>query len=78
MKMPLDEGERGEWKSWLKIQYSKNLRSCGPITLWKTEGEKAEAVDRLYFSGLQSHCSPLQMVTVAMKLKNSCSLEVKL
>ena len=23
-KEPLDEGERGEWKSWLKIQHSKN------------------------------------------------------
>ena len=21
---PLDEGDRGEWKSWLKTQYSKN------------------------------------------------------
>ena len=21
---PLDEGERGEWKSWLKTQHSKN------------------------------------------------------
>ena len=24
-KEPLDEGERGEWKSWLKTQHSKNL-----------------------------------------------------
>ena len=23
-KEPLDKGERGEWKSWLKTQYSKN------------------------------------------------------
>ena len=23
-KEPLDEGERGEWKSWLKTQHSKN------------------------------------------------------
>ena len=22
--LPLDESERGEWKSWLKIQHSKN------------------------------------------------------
>ena len=75
MKMPLDEGERREWKSWLKIQYSKNLRSCGPITLWKTEGEKAEAVDRFFFSWAPQS---LQMVTVAMKLKDACSLEGKL
>ena len=26
-KVPLDEGERGEWKSWLKSQHSKHLRS---------------------------------------------------
>ena len=26
-KEPLDEGQRGEWKSWLKTQYSENLRS---------------------------------------------------
>ena len=26
MKKPLDEGERGEWKSWFKTQHSK-LRS---------------------------------------------------
>ena len=23
-KEPLDEGERGEWKSWLKTQHSEN------------------------------------------------------
>ena len=30
-KEPLDESERGDWKSWLKTQYSKNLRSWHPI-----------------------------------------------
>ena len=24
LKKPLDEGERGEWKSWLKTQHSEN------------------------------------------------------
>ena len=24
LKKPLDEGERGEWKSWLKSQHSEN------------------------------------------------------
>ena len=24
LKEPLDESERGEWKSWLKAQYSEN------------------------------------------------------
>ena len=27
-KQPLHEGERGDWKSWLKTQHSNN-KSCG-------------------------------------------------
>lgn len=31
-KETLDDGERGEWKSWLKIQHSKNkIMVLGPI-----------------------------------------------
>ena len=30
-KEPLDETERGEWKSWLKAQNSGNLRSWHPV-----------------------------------------------
>ena len=30
-KEPLDESERGEWKSWLKTQHSENLRSSHPV-----------------------------------------------
>ena len=39
-KEPLDESERGEWKSWLKlnIQKTKNMAS-GRITSWETDGE---------------------------------------
>ena len=44
-----------------------------PITSWQTDGETVDS-DRLYFLGLQS----LQMVTAAMKLKDTCSLEGKL
>ena len=34
-KEPLDEGERGEWKSWLKTQHSKTkIMASGPITSW--------------------------------------------
>ena len=28
---PLDEGKRGEWKSWIKTQYSKLLRLWHPV-----------------------------------------------
>ena len=77
MKKPLDEGERGEWKSWLKIQYSKNFQDH---SMWShhfmaNRGEKVETVDRYFFSWAPKS---LQIVTVAMKLKNSCSLEGKL
>ena len=36
-KEPLDESERGEWKSWLKTYHSENMAS-GPITSWQIEG----------------------------------------
>ena len=37
---PLDEGERGEWKSWLKSQHSKTkIMASSPITSWQIVGE---------------------------------------
>ena len=54
-KESLDEGERGEWKSWLKPQHSKtNIMISGPITSWQIDGETVS--ERFYFLGLQSHC----------------------
>ena len=39
-KGPLDEGERGKWKS-LKLNIQKTkIMACGPITSWQIEGEK--------------------------------------
>ena len=35
-KKPLDESERGEWKSWLKAQYSEN--EDHGITSWEIDG----------------------------------------
>ena len=37
-KEPLDEGEREEWKSWLKTQHSKMVSSS--MTSWQIDGEK--------------------------------------
>jgi len=53
---PLDESERGEWKSWLKTQHSKNLdpgiQSHQFITnRWGNSGNSG----RFYFLGLQNH-----------------------
>ena len=54
---PLDEGERGEWKSWAQIQHSKaKIMASGPITLWQIDGEKNGNSDRLYFLGPPNHC----------------------
>ena len=53
----LDEGERGEWKSWLKTQHSEN-QDHGiwshhfMSNRWGNSGNS----NRLYFRGLQNHC----------------------
>ena len=57
----------------LNIQNTKIMAS-GPITSWQIDGETMETV-RLYFGGLWNQ---LQMVTAAMKSKDTCSLEEKL
>ena len=56
----------------LNIQKTKIMAS-GPITSWEIDGETVESV-RLLFWAPKS----LQMVTAAMKLKDTCSLEKKL
>ena len=50
MKQPLDEGERGEWKSWLKlnIQKTKIMAFCS-ITSWPIDGETIETVTEFIF-----------------------------
>ena len=55
----------------LNIQKTKIMAS-GPITSWQTD---RETVRDFILGGLQKS---LQMVTAAMKLKDSCSLEEKL
>ena len=63
-----EESEKVDLK--LNIQKT-NIMASGPITSWKIDGEKN---DRLDFWAPKS----LQMVTAAMKLKDTCSLEGKL
>ena len=57
----------------LNMQKTKFMASS-PITSWQIEGETMETVTD-YFGGLQKS---LQIVTAAMKLKDTCSLEEKL
>ena len=57
----------------LNIQKMKILAS-GPITSWEIDGETVETVSDSILGGSKT----LQMVIAAMKLKDACSLEVKL
>ena len=63
-----EESEKADLK--LNIQKTKIMAS-GPVTSWQIDGE---TVREFIFLGSKS----LQMVTSAMKLKNTCSLEEKL
>ena len=49
--------------------------TSGPITLWQIDGETVETVSDFILGGAPKS---LQMVTAAMKLKDTCSLEEKL
>ena len=69
-----EESEKAGLK--LNIQKTKIMAS-GPITSWQTDGETVETVETVsdfIFGAPKS----LQMVTAAMKLKDSYSLEEKL
>ena len=57
----------------LNIQKMKIMAS-GPITSWEIDGERVETVIRLFLGAPKS----LQMVTAAMKIKDTYSLEEKL
>ena len=48
--------------------------ASGPITSWQTDGETVKQWQTLFWGAPKS----LQMVTVAMKLKDTYSLEEKL
>ena len=51
-KEPLDESERGEWKSCLKINIQKaKIMASGPITSWQIDGETMETVTDFIFLG---------------------------
>ena len=59
----------------LKLNIEKTkIMASGPITSWQIDGETMETVTDFIWGAPKS----LQMVTVAMKLKDTCSLEEKL
>ena len=71
-KKPLDESERGEWKSWFKAQHWENEdHGIWSHHFMEIDGE---TVSDFIFWAPRS----LRMVTAAMKLKDAYSLEGKL
>ena len=70
MKVKEESGKDG-----LKLNIQKTkIMASGPITSWQIDVETMETVTDFIFLGSKS----LQMVTVAMKLKDVCSLGKKL
>ena len=57
----------------LNIQKTK-IMAPGPITSWEIEGKQWKQCQTLFFGAPKS----LQMMTAAMTLKDTCSLEGKL
>ena len=67
-----EESEKAALK--FNIQKTKIMAS-GPITSWQVDGETVRLIYLfIYFWAIKS----LQMVTVDMKLKDTCSLEENL
>ena len=59
----------------LKLNIQKTtIMASGPLTSWQIDGETVETVTDFILGAPKS----LQMVTVAMKLKDACSWEEKL
>ena len=73
----LEEGERGQRKSWLKTQYSKKK-----LRLWHSvpslHGKQMEIKWKQHQIVFSWAPKSRWTVTTAMKLKNACSLEEKL
>ena len=68
-KEPLDESDRGEWKSWFKTQNSENEdHGIYPTTSQQIDGEIAGTVREFSWWGAPTS---LQMMTATMKLKTT-------
>ena len=75
LKSLLMKEKRESEKVGLKLNIQKTkIMASSPITSWQTVGETVETVAELFFWAPKS----LQMVTAAMKLKDTYCLEAKL
>ena len=67
-----------EWKTGLKLKIQKTkIMVSGPITSWQIDGRTRETMEQwqtLFWGAPES----LLMVTAAVKLKDTCSLEEEL
>ena len=71
---PLDKAKEEREKAGVKFNIQKTkIMASGPITSWQIDGETMETMT-LFWGAPKS----LHMVTSAMKLKDTCSLEGKL
>ena len=67
--------KKGSEKVGLKLNIQKTkIMASSPITSWEIDGETVETVSDFILWAPKS----LQMVTAAMKSKDTCSLEEKL
>ena len=67
--------KEGSEKASLKLSIQKTkIVASGPITSWQIDGKQWKQLRTLFFWAPKS----LHMVTPAMKLKDTCSLEEKL
>ena len=74
-KEPLMKVKEESEKVGLKLNIQKTkIMASGPITSWQGDGETMETVSD-FISGAPKS---LQIVTAAMKLQDTCSLEEKL
>ena len=63
-----------DWKAGLKLNIQKTkIMASGPIISWQIDGKTMKTVRDIFWLK-----KSLQMVTAAMKLKDTCSLEEKL
>ena len=82
LKSVLMKVEEESKKVGLKLNIQKTkIMACGPITSWEIDGETVETVSDFILGGscrwwtVDGDCRwSLQMVTVAMKLKDAYSL----
>ena len=75
LKGPLMKVKEESEKVGLKLNIQKTkIMASGPITSWEIDGQTVEQCQTLFFWAPKS----LQMVTAAMKLKDTFSLEGKL